>query len=49
MTGRADILGQADIVTTRGLWGGLVILGRSPINKCSYVSSGTRVDPCERK
>ena len=49
MTGRADILGQADIVTTRGLWGGLVILGRSPINKCSYVSSGTRVNPCERE
>ena len=27
MTGRQDILGEADIVNTRGLWGGLVLLG----------------------
>ena len=28
MTGRQDILGEADIVNTRGLWGGLSILGQ---------------------
>ena len=54
MTGRQDILGEADIVNTRGLWGGLVLLGRSPINKCSYstagtsTTAGTRVNPCEK-
>ena len=41
MTGRQDILGEADIVNTRGLWGGLVLLGKAPINKCSYSTSGT--------
>ncbi len=54
MTGRQDILGEADIVNTRGLWGGLVLLGKSPINKCSFSTSGTsstagtRVNPCEK-
>jgi hypothetical protein len=55
MTGRQDILGEADIINTRGLWGGLVILGQSPINKCSFstagsaTSAGTRVSPCEKE
>ena len=55
MTGRQDILGEADIVNTRGLWGGLVILGQAPINKCSFStagsssSAGTRVNPCEKE
>ena len=55
MTGRQDILGEADIVNTRGLWGGLVILGQAPINKCSFstagsaTSAGTRIDPCEKE
>ena len=49
MTGRQDILGQADVNSTRGLWGGLVILGQSPINKCSYSSTGVRIVPCERE
>ena len=49
MTGRQDILGQADVNLTRGLWGGLVILGQSPINKCSYASTGVRTTPCERE
>ena len=55
MTGRQDILGEADIVNTRGLWGGLVILGQAPINKCSFstqgsaTSAGTRVDPCRKR
>jgi trimeric autotransporter adhesin len=55
MTGRQDILGEADIVNTRGLWGGLVILGQAPINTCSFStagsssSAGTRVNPCEKE
>jgi len=55
MTGRQDILGDADIVNTRGLWGGLVILGQAPINKCSFstagtsTTAGTRVNPCEKE
>jgi len=55
MTGRQDILGDVDIVNTRGLWGGLVILGQAPINKCSFstagtaTSAGTRVNPCEKE
>ena len=53
MTGKQDLLGEADIVSTRGLWGGLVLLGRAPINKCAYTQGGTataagvRVDPCQ--
>ena len=55
MTGRQDILGDADIVNTRGLWGGLVILGQAPINKCSFSTAGSastagvRVNPCEKE
>jgi hypothetical protein len=55
MTGRQDILGEADIVNTRGLWGGLVILGQAPINKCAFTNAGTsttagtRIDPCEKE
>ncbi|MFL2753463.1 MAG: hypothetical protein ACJ0BD_00990 [Gammaproteobacteria bacterium] len=47
MTGRLDILGQADVNSTRGLWGGLVILGQSPINKCTY-TGGAKASPCEK-
>ena len=49
MTGKQDILGQADVNSTRGLWGGLVILGQSPINKCTYVSTGVRTVPCQKE
>ena len=55
MTGRQDILGEADIVNTRGLWGGLVILGQAPINKCAFTNAGTsttagtRIEPCEKE
>ena len=31
----------------RGLWGGIVILGQAPINKCTY-DNGVRQIPCER-
>ena len=48
MTGRQDILGQADVNSTRGLWGGLVILGQSPINKCTY-TNGVKANPCEKE
>ena len=46
MTGKQDILGQADVNNTRGLWGGLVILGQAPINKCTY-TNGVKAVPCE--
>ena len=46
MTGKQDILGQADVNNTRGLWGGLVILGQAPINKCTY-TDGVKAVPCE--
>ena len=53
MTARDDITGQTDQYS-RGLWGGLVILGQAPINKCTFTTAGTattagtRVDPCEK-
>ena len=37
MTGRQDILGEADIVNTRGLWGGLVLLEKILINAHSQI------------
>jgi hypothetical protein len=46
MTGKLDILGQADVNSTRGLWGGLVILGQAPINKCTYTGT-QKASPCE--
>jgi hypothetical protein len=48
MTGKLDILGQANVNSTRGLWGGLVILGQSPINKCTY-TNGVKAVPCEKE
>jgi len=47
MTGRDDILGEVDQYT-RGLWGGLVILGKAQINKCTYTNS-VRANPCEKE
>ena len=46
MTGKEDILGDANIETTRGLWGGIIILGQAPINNCSDDVRGTAT--CER-
>ena len=46
MTARADVMGQVTS-SSRGLWGGLVILGKAQLNKCSYVNS-VRTLPCER-
>ena len=48
MTGKQDILGQADVNSTRGLWGGLVILGQAPINKCTY-TAGAKAVPCQKE
>ena len=47
MTGKQEILGQVDVDRTRGLWGGLVILGQAPINKCTYTGTVKAV-PCEK-
>ena len=46
MTARADVMGQVTS-SSRGLWGGLVILGKAQLNKCSFVNS-VRTLPCER-
>ena len=35
-----DLLGNVDIDTTRGLWGGLVINGNAPINDCPEGATG---------
>ncbi|HBO13071.1 MAG TPA: hypothetical protein DD491_09830 [Halieaceae bacterium] len=40
LTARADVEGTADIATDRGLWGGLVINGRAPINDCPEGATG---------
>jgi hypothetical protein len=47
MTGKQEILGLADVDRTRGLWGGLIILGQAPINKCTYTGS-VKANPCEK-
>ncbi|MEM1112667.1 MAG: hypothetical protein AAGI11_12225 [Pseudomonadota bacterium] len=39
-----DLLGNADINTTRGLWGGLVINGNAPINDCPEGATGGTVE-----
>jgi hypothetical protein len=39
-TGLADLEGNADINTTRGLWGGVVINGNAPINDCPEGAQG---------
>ncbi|RLQ23445.1 hypothetical protein DWB85_02505 [Seongchinamella sediminis] len=39
-TGLADLQGNADIETTRGLWGGVVINGHAPINDCPEGATG---------
>jgi len=46
MTAKADINGQTT-ATSRGLWGGLVILGKAQLNKCAFINS-VRTLPCER-
>ncbi len=43
-TGLDDVLGNADIDTTRGLWGGVVINGNAPINDCPEGAAGGTVE-----
>ena len=40
LTSRSDLEGTADIATTRGRWGGLVINGNAPINDCPEGAQG---------
>lgn len=48
MTSRDEVFGTADLANDRGKWGGLVINGRGPINRCidGTVTPGTT--GCER-
>ena len=39
-TSQSDLTGEADIATTRGEWGGLVINGNAPINDCPEGAAG---------
>ena len=39
-TSQSDLAGEADIATTRGEWGGLVINGNAPINDCPEGAAG---------
>ena len=39
-TSQSDLEGEADIATTRGEWGGLVINGNAPINDCPEGAAG---------
>jgi len=47
MTARADVEGAVDPLTDGGLWGGLVINGRAPINDCEGGAAGGTED-CEK-
>lgn len=47
-TGKADLEGTADINTTRGLWGGVVINGNAPINDCPEGATGG-TDACTKE
>ena len=40
LTSLSDLTGEADSVSTRGEWGGLVINGNAPINDCPEAASG---------
>lgn len=42
-TGIDDLLGNVDVNTTRGLWGGVVINGNAPINDCPEGAAGGTV------
>ena len=47
-TSQADLSGsQADPVNAIGEWGGLVILGRAPINRCALAGATPGTNDCE--
>jgi hypothetical protein len=48
LTARADVEGNADINSDRGLWGGLVINGKAPINDCPEGAEGG-TDACTKE
>ena len=43
-TSQADLEGDADLATSRGQWGGLVINGNAPINDCPAGAAGGTAD-----
>ena len=48
-TSQSDLAGEADIATTRGEWGGLVINGNAPINDCPEGAAGRQRPNAARK
>ena len=48
MTSRDEVFGTADLVNDRGLWGGLVINGRAPINDCIDATATGGAADCEK-
>ncbi|MGB6230402.1 MAG: hypothetical protein WBF53_09790 [Litorimonas sp.] len=48
MTSRAEVFGTVDAANDRGQWGGLVINGRAPINRCIDGSATRGTAGCER-
>ena len=48
LTARADVFGTVDAATDRGLWGGLVINGRAPINDCIDATATGGSADCEK-
>ncbi|GLQ24777.1 hypothetical protein GCM10007853_26510 [Algimonas ampicilliniresistens] len=48
MTSRDEVFGTADTANDRGKWGGLVINGRAPINRCIDGTATPGTTGCER-
>lgn len=48
MTSRDEVFGTADLANDRGKWGGLVINGRAPINRCIDATVTPGTTGCER-
>ena len=48
LTARADVFGTVNAATDRGLWGGLVINGRAPINDCIDATAQGGTAQCEK-
>lgn len=48
MTSRDEVFGTANLSTDRGLWGGLIINGRAPINDCIDATAAGGSAQCEK-
>ncbi len=48
MTSRAEVFGTADLANDRGLWGGLILNGRAPINDCIDGTATGGTAQCEK-